>query len=160
TKPTLMASPQPYPCVAVQTGGSVGQFTQGIQNRILGGSSQCPATGAGRNYWSTYPNLPGPDNPTYPFNDPRMVYMFMVPFGSFRGSGNAILPVVSFGIFYIRGWGGNGNGNDDPCPGAIPNVPKGDLAGNFIVHVATSGTASGTAPCPPAGTNFNPCVVI
>ena len=63
------------------------------------------------------------------------------PFGSFRGSGNAILPIVSFGIFYVRGWGGNGGGNDDPCPGAIPNVPAGDLAGNFITHVADSATA-------------------
>jgi len=160
TKNALLASPQPYPCVAVQTGGSVGQFTQGIQDRILNGSNQCPATGPGRNYWSTYPDLPSPSNPTYPFNDPRIVYMFMVPFGSFRGSGNVVLPIVSFGIFYVRGWGGNGNGNNDPCPGAIPNVPTGDLAGNFIVHVGTSADASGTQLCPPPGTNFNPCVAV
>jgi len=121
TKTALLASPQAYPCVAVQTGGSVGQFVQGIQARILNGSNQCPASGAGRNYWSTYPDFPSPDNPAHPFNDPRIVYVFMVPFGSFRGSGNAILPIVSFGIFYVRGWGGNGGGNDDPCPGAISN---------------------------------------
>jgi hypothetical protein len=163
TKSALLASPQPYPCVAVQTGGSVGQFTSGIQARILNGGNSCPASGPGRNYWSLYDSadgLPSPSNPSYSFNDPRIVYVFMVPFGSFRGSGNTILPIVSFGIFYVRGWGGNGNGNDDPCPGAIPNVPKGDLAGNFIVHSATSATASGTEACPAAGTNFNPCVTV
>jgi hypothetical protein len=161
TKTGLLATQQPYPCVATQTGGSVGQFTQGIQARILGGSSNCPASGAGRNYWSNYgtsTGLPSPDNPTYPFNDPRIVYVFMVPFGSFRGSGNAVLPIVSFGIFYVRGWGGNGGGNDDPCPGAIPNVPAGDLAGNFITHVADSATAFGTEACVTG--SFNPCVAI
>jgi Putative Flp pilus-assembly TadE/G-like len=158
TKTALLASPQPYPCVAIQTGGSVGQFTQGIQDRILNGSSSCPATGAaGRNYWSTFPDLPSTDN-SYGFNDPRIVYVFMVPFGSFRGSGNGILPIVSFGIFYVRGWGGNGGGNDDPCPGAIPNVPAGDLAGNFITHVADSATAYGTEAC--AVGSFNPCVAV
>jgi Putative Flp pilus-assembly TadE/G-like len=158
TKTALLASPQAYPCVAVQTGGSVGQFVQGIQARILNGSNQCPASGAGRNYWSTYPNFPSPDDPTNPFNDPRIVYVFMVPFGSFRGSGNTILPIVSFGIFYVRGWGGNGGGNDDPCPGAIPNVPAGDLAGNFITHVANSADASGTEACVVG--SFNPCVAV
>ena len=161
TKTALLASPQPYPCVAVQTGGSVGQFTQGIQARILGGGNSCPASGPGRNYWSLYgtsTGLPSKENPTNSFEDPRIVYVFMVPFGSFRGSGNAILPIVSFGIFYVRGWGGNGGGNDDPCPGAIPNVPAGDLAGNFITHVADSATASGTEACVIG--SFNPCVTV
>jgi hypothetical protein len=84
----------------------------------------------------------------------------MVPFGSFRGSGNAILPIVSFGIFYVRGWGGNG-GNDDPCtgdPGNVPNVPVGDLAGNFITHVANSADAYGTEACVIG--SFNPCVAV
>lgn len=149
--------PGGFPCVAVQTGGSVGQFTQGIQNRILGGSSQCPASGPGRNYWSTFPNLPDPLNAAHPFVDPRIVYVFMVPFGSFNGSGSTLLPIVSFGIFYVTGWGGNGNGNDDPCPGADP-APKGDLAGHFITHVVTSGDATGTQPCSTG--SFNPCVAV
>ncbi len=158
TKNALLASPRPYPCVAVQTGGSVGQFTQGIQARILGGGNTCPGVGqAGRNYWDLYPDFPSADN-SYGFNDPRIVYVFMVPFGSFRGSGNTILPVVSFGIFYVRGWGGNGGGNDDPCPGAIPNVPAGDLAGNFITHVADSADAYGTEACVVG--SFNPCVAV
>ena len=150
--------PDGYPCVWIQTGASVGQFTQGIQDRVLGGSNTCPAAGAGRNYWGRYPATPFPTTQTDGFNDTRVVYVFMVPFGSFRGSGNAVLPIVSFGVFYIRGWGGNGNGNDDPCPGAIPNVPTGDLAGNFITHVATSAGASGSQPCAIGG--FNPCVAV
>jgi hypothetical protein len=161
TKTALLASQPAYPCVAIQTGGSVGQFTQGIQDRILNGSNACPAAGQpGRNYWHLYPDLPSKDDPTYSFNDPRIVYVFMVPFGSFRGSGNAILPIVSFGIFYVRGWGGNG-GNDDPCtgdPGNVPNVPVGDLAGNFITHVANSADAYGTEACVIG--SFNPCVAV
>jgi hypothetical protein len=158
TKSALLASPQAYPCVAVQTGGSVGQFTQGIQDRILNGANSCPGAGQpGQNYWDLYPDFPSADN-SYGFNDPRIVYVFMVPFGSFRGSGNAILPIVSFGIFYVRGWGGNGGGNDDPCPGAIPNVPAGDLAGNFITHVADSADAYGTEACVVG--SFNPCVAV
>ncbi len=145
--------PNGYPCVAIQTGASVGQFTQGIQDRVLGGSNQCPSAGQpGYNNWANYPNTP------FPANDTRVVYVFMVPFGSFRGSGNVVLPIVSFGVFYIRGWGGNGGGNDDPCPGAIPNVPTGDLAGNFITHLATSADATGTKPCAIGG--FNPCVAV
>jgi hypothetical protein len=145
--------PNGYPCVAIQTGASVGQFTQGIQDRILGGSSQCPAAGQpGYNNWNNYPNTP------FPTNDTRVVYVFMVPFGSFRGSGNIVLPIVSFGVFYVRGWGGNGGGNDDPCPGAIPNVPAGDLAGNFITHLSTSADGTGTQPCALGG--FNPCVAV
>jgi hypothetical protein len=145
--------PNGYPCVAIQTGASVGQFTQGIQDRVLGGSNQCPAAGQpGYNNWSNYPNTP------FPTNDTRVMYVFMVPFGSFRGSGNVLLPIVSFGVFYIRGWGGNGNGNDDPCPGAIPNVPTGDLAGNFITHLSTSADGTGTQPCAIGG--FNPCVAV
>jgi Putative Flp pilus-assembly TadE/G-like len=149
--------PGGFPCVAVQTGGSVGQFTQGIQNRILGGSNQCPASGAGRNYWSTFPNLPDPTNPAHPFVDPRIVYVFMVPFGSFNGSGSTLLPIVSFGVFYVTGWGGNGNGNNDPCPGADA-APTGDLAGHFINHVVTSGQATGTQSCSTG--SFNPCVAV
>jgi hypothetical protein len=145
--------PTGYPCVAIQTGASVGQFTQGIQDRVLGGSNTCPAAGEpGYNNWDNYPDTP------FPANDTRVVYVFMVPFGSFRGSGNVILPIVSFGVFYIRGWGGNGGGNDDPCPGAIPNVPTGDLAGNFITHLATSADGTGTEPCAVGG--FNPCVAV
>jgi hypothetical protein len=158
TKTELLASQTPYPCVAVQTGGSVGQFTQGIQDRILNGASTCPASGPGRNYWPTYPDFPSTDN-SYGFNDPRIVYVFMVPFGSFRGAGNTILPIVSFGIFYVRGWGGNG-GNNDPCtgPGNVPNVPVGDLAGNFITHVADSADAYGTEACVVG--SLNPCVAV
>jgi hypothetical protein len=155
TKTALFAAnlPNGMPCVAIQTGASVGQFTQGIQDRILGGSNQCPAAGQpGYNNWTNYPNTP------FPANDTRVVYVFMVPFGSFRGSGNTILPIVSFGVFYVRGWGGNGNGNDDPCPGAIPNVPTGDLAGNFITHLSTSADGTGTQPCAIGG--FNPCVAV
>jgi Putative Flp pilus-assembly TadE/G-like len=160
SKPAMFSVtlPNGYPCVWIQPGASVGQFTQGIQDRIFGGSNQCPATGAGRNYWSRYPATPFPTTQTDGFNDTRVVYVFMVPFGSFRGSGNAVLPIVSFGVFYVRGWGGNGNGNNDPCPGAIPNVPTGDLAGNFITHVATSAGASGSRPCNVGG--FNPCVAV
>lgn len=157
---TALWQPQPPPwtCVATQTGGAVGQFTQGIQDRVLGGATTCPAAQGttfvpGRDYWQNFPNF----DPT----DPRIVDVFMVPFGSFRGSGNAIFPVVDFGEFYITGWGGNGNGNDDPCPqldgSSADSAPAGFLIGHFVKRLDELGSSTGTQPCDPSSPT--PCIV-
>jgi hypothetical protein len=150
----MFQTPQPYVCVATQTGGSVGQFTQGIQDRILGTSAPtCPTTWAGQNHWSDF----GTD-PTFPrLEDPRLVLVFLVPFGSFRGTGNDLFPVVGAGEFYITGWGGNGGGNDDPCPGADP-APPGYLMGHFLNRPIDSSQGTGTAACDI--TSLIPCVAV
>ena len=135
----LWSSPQPWPCVKTQTGGSVGQVSSGLEDRILGGSSSCTAP----NNW-----------PNYSPDDPRIVPLIITPFGSFGGSGNDIVPVIDFAAFYVVGWGGPGG---DPCPGAEP-VPKGFIAGHFIKYVPPNPTATGDAVCDPDA--ITPCVAV
>jgi hypothetical protein len=153
---SLWASPQPWQCVAIKPGGTIGQFTDGISLRIFGQANvpnSCPGTGQrGHNNWSTSfgTNFDG---------DYRLVQLFMVPFGSFRDTGaDQIFPVINFGAFYVRDFGGNGN-QDDPC-GELPGDPlKGYLYGNFIKYIVPSGggTGGGT-PCDPA--SFTPCIPV
>jgi hypothetical protein len=81
-----------------------------------------------------------------------------VPFGAFRQQGRALYPITNFGAFYITGWGGNGGGNDDPCPGADSNVPTGWLSGHFIKYKLPSNSGGGLGPCTISTTT--PCVVV
>lgn len=129
----LWTTPQPWYCVKTQTGGSVGQVTQGMDQRILQGGScaQHP------NNWSSFPNLPP--------NDTRIVPVFVTPFGTFTGSGNDIVPVSNFATFYVTGWGHNGNGNG--CPGDDP-AASGYIVGHFIKYIGTLPSGGGgTQPC-------------
>jgi Putative Flp pilus-assembly TadE/G-like len=138
----LWSTPQPWYCVKTQTGGSVGQVTQGMDQRILQGGScaQHP------NNWSSFPNL----SPT----DTRIVPVFVTPFGTFTGSGNDIVPVSNFATFYVTGWGHNGNGNG--CPGDDP-APSGYIVGHFIKYIGTlPGGGGGTTPCD--FSSFGTCV--
>jgi hypothetical protein len=119
--------PQPpaWNCVAVQTGGAVGQVEQGLRDRVHGGSSSCVSP----NHWPSFPNLAA--------DDPRIVPVFVTPFGTFEGSGNEVVPVSNFGTFYITGWhqspctsaSGPGTAADDPVP------DKGYIVGHFIKYV-------------------------
>lgn len=72
---------------------------------------------------------------TDPPGDPRIVKIFIVPYGAFKGiTGNseAAVPIIVVGAFYITGWGGAGN-KDDPCsrPPDDPAQP-GEVVGRFI----------------------------
>lgn len=141
----LWGSPQPWNCVGTQTGGSVGQVTQGMQQRILGGANTCTAP----NNWSMFPN--------FPVGDPRVLPVFLTPFGTFDGSGNSLFPVEGFAYFYVTGWGGNGS-HTDPCTGD-DTAPSGYIVGHFIKYVDNldSGGGSGQA-CDP--NSFTGCVVV
>lgn len=131
--------PQPWDCVKIQTGGSVGQVEHGMKQRILGGASSCTAP-------INWPNF-GPD-------DRRIVPLMITPFGSFTGSGNTIVPVIDFGAFYVMGW------NGDPCPGAV-SVPKGFIAGHFIKYIPRNPRGSGDARCFLTDpTKLTPCAAI
>jgi len=166
----LFTSPNPpfWQCVATQTGSSIGPFTDGILGRVYnggvvctgGGCPGCPANTApfvaGRNYWTS--DWTG-GTFTVRDDDPRLVLLFMVPFGAFRSSGNALFPITNFGAFYITGWGGNGGGSDS-CPGADPSVPQGWLSGHFVKYKLPSNVGGGGGPgtCDPTGTT--PCVAV
>jgi hypothetical protein len=138
----LWGTPQPWPCVKTQTGGSVGQVTQGLQDRILGGASTC----TNDIHWPYDPEL-------WP-NDPRVVPLIITPFGTFSGSGNDIVPVLDFGAFYVMGW------DKDPCPNAV-KTPKGFIAGHFIKYIRRDSNGVGDTTCylnDP--TQISPCVAV
>ena len=132
----LWTLPEPWECVKTQTGGSVGQVEQGLQDRILGGANTCTA----------------PINwPNYESDDPRIVPLIITPFGTFSGSGNDIVPVIDFAAFYVVGW------NSDPCPGAYA-VPKGYIAGHFIKYAEPNPNGAGKNVCDPD--LITPCVPV
>jgi hypothetical protein len=140
----LWSTPQPWECVKTQTGGSVGQVSQGLQDRILGGSNSCTAP----IHWPY-------DETQYP-DDPRVIPLIVTPFGTFSGSGNDIVPVLDFGAFYVTGW------NGDPCPGAT-SVAKGYVAGHFVKFIPRSSPGEGETKCLAPNidpTQITPCVAV
>jgi hypothetical protein len=122
----LWSQPQPWDCVAVQTGGAIGQLEQGMRERILGGAPSC----TNPNNWSSFPNIP-PD-------DPRIVPVFVTPFGTFTGSGNEVVPVSNFATFYVTGW------SSSPCSGDDPVPDKGYIVGHFIKYIFTLNNGGGS----------------
>jgi hypothetical protein len=135
----LWNTAEPWNCVKTQTGGAVGQVDRGMKDRILGGSSSCTAP-------INWPNLN--------VDDTRIVPLIVTPFGSFSGSGNAVIPVIDFGAFYVVGW------NSDPCPGAV-SVPKGYIAGHFIKYIPRNPQGSGDAACFLTDpTQLTPCAAV
>ena len=132
-------STQPWNCVRVSTGNSAGQVNQGLLIRTQDGSNSCVHP----NNWSSFPNLPA--------GDPRIVPVFLVPFGAFGGSGsNNAVPVTGFATFYITGWSqGNGGQQGDPCPGADAVNGGGEITGHFIKYVESVNTGGGGSLCDP-----------
>lgn len=126
TAPALWGSPQPWNCVAIQTGGAVGQVEQGLRDRINGGSNSCVSP----NHWSSFPNIPA--------GDPRIVPVFITPFGTFSGSGNDVFPVTNFAVFYVTGWFSSPCQNDDPVP------DKGYVVGHFIQYIFALNNGGGS----------------
>jgi Putative Flp pilus-assembly TadE/G-like len=132
----LWGTPQPWSCVKTQTGGSVGQVTQGMEDRLMPGGVCAP------NNWSSFPNL----SPS----DPRLIPVILTPFGSFGGSGNDIVPVTGFSEFYITGWAKNsGSAKAQPdCPGDDAPPDKGYIVGHFVKYIDTLNSGGGgTSSC-------------
>lgn len=137
--------PAIWTCVVTQTGSSVGQVEQGLNERVHGdrNANRCVSP----SNWSSYPNLPA--------GDPRIVFVFLTPYGTFGGSGNDAFPIVGLATFYIRGYGGN------PC-NADPSVPNGWITGNFIKYVAAfpPGGTTGAACDFTSTDDLMPCVAV
>ncbi len=156
---TLWNSAQPWDCVALQTGVSVNKVPEGLNNRILciPTPGNCPSSGkpdacTAPNHWDDFPDLdPG---------DPRIVEVFLAPFGSFQGSGNENVPITGFAHFYVTGWTGQGQGFSNPCQGngddPVPDDDSGVIVGHFIKYIDKLGAGGGTAPCDFNG--FGACV--
>jgi len=138
----LWGSPQPWLCVAIQTGAATNQVPHGLNLRVLGNDkpNACPAAGLrGHNNWSMFPNLPA--------GDPRIVQVFLTPFGSFSGTGSNTVPVINFATFYVTGWTGQGSGFNNPCQGngddPVPNGDPGTIVGHFIKYIDALNTGGG-----------------
>jgi len=138
---TLWTTPQPWRCVAVQTGSATNQVPAGMNERILG--AEKPLTCTAPNHWSQYPDLPA--------NDPRVIQVFLTPFGAFSGSGSTTVPVTGFATFYVTGWTASGGGFANPCQGngddPVPNGDAGYIVGHFIKYINALNTGGGTTPC-------------
>jgi hypothetical protein len=147
---TLWGTAQPWTCVALQTGSATNQVPAGMNLRILG--SEQANTCTAPNNWAQFPNLPR--------NDPRVIEVFLTPFGSFSGNGSATVPVTDFATFYVTGWTGQGQGFNNPCQGngddPVPNNDAGYIVGHFIKYIQSTGSGSGTTPCDPNA--FGSCV--
>ena len=137
----LWSTPQPWPCVAVQTGSSIGQVSAGMNQRILGNDK--PTTCTAPNHWSdAFPHFdPG---------DPRIVQVFLTPYGSFSGSGSTTVPVTNFATFYVTGWTSNG-GFNNPCLGQGDEIEgsgeHGYIYGRFIKYIQTLPSGGGSEKC-------------
>ena len=82
--------------------------------------------------------------------DPRIVQLFLTPFGSFNGSGNGSVPVIGFATFYVTGWAGSGGGFSNPCQGSGDDpAPDGYIVGHFIKYIDTLNPGTGSTPCDP-----------
>ena len=149
---TLWATAQPWPCVAIQTGAAVNQVPSGMNQRIMG--SDKPATCTAPNNWSTFPNLNAAD--------PRIIQVFLTPFGAFSGTGSNTVPVTDFASFYVTGWTGQGQGFNNPCQGngddPVPNNDAGYIVGHFIKYIQTLSTGGGTTACDLGA--FGSCVAV
>ena len=154
-KPTTMwASPQPWNCVAVQTGTAANKPSQGLNQRILCSApneANCPQRD-GKATSCTVPN----GWPDYPQGDPRVLPVFLVPFGTFDSQGTESVPVIDFAFFYVTGWTGQGGGFANPCQNYAPDpdvyVPgtendAGVLSGHFVKYIGPNTVGSGTEPC-------------
>jgi hypothetical protein len=143
---TMKGLPQPWKCVDIRTGQAVNQVGAGMNQRILG--TDKPTSCTSPNHWSDFPNL----SPS----DPRIVSVFLTPFGTFQGSGNGTVPVQEFATFYVTGWAGSGNGFSNPCPDPVP--ASGYIVGHFIKYVKGIGSGSGSQACDP--NSFGACVAV
>jgi hypothetical protein len=157
---SLWASPQPWQCVALQTGSAVNQVPAGLNLRVLGSEkpSVCPPLGEpGHNNWSMF------EDPGLPTGDPRIVHVFLTPFGTFNGSGGGTVPVSNFGAFYITGWTAQGGGFANPCEGngddPVPGGDAGYIVGHFIKYVFVLNNGGGSDELCDF-TSFGSCVAV
>jgi hypothetical protein len=180
----------PYTCMRADGPPSPGQVEKGLKGRFFGSetATTCPTDSPtsfvkGRNYWDDDNNASGglyafADQGVHPnhlrSDDPRLVTLFMSTYDSFTNNGGGeVYPIVSFGSFYITGFGAAGGTNgltiDDPCPGstAPPDlvvVSGGSgaeyLWGHFINYVVPAATSTASEKLCAPGTTFMPCVPV
>jgi hypothetical protein len=150
----------PWPCVPIRT-GAPGNTAKGLNRRVLcnvafdgaNAVNNCKPNGSAIS--CTHPNqwpLGGPaPTEAQMEHDPRVVDVFVTPFGTFSGSGSDTVPVIRAGRFYITGYTGGG-GADNPCQNAgdafsTANPPDGNISGHFIIGVDPNGGGATNETC-------------
>ncbi|MGH8571350.1 MAG: hypothetical protein ACREX8_02080 [Gammaproteobacteria bacterium] len=121
------SNPEPWNCVWTDQGASVGQIRQGVSERIL---RPDPDVCSAPNNWASFPDLPD--------GDPRIVSVFLTPFGAFTSSGRASVPITGFATFYVTGWdnGACQGQGDDPAG-------NGEIVGHYIKYIDTLNNGGG-----------------
>jgi hypothetical protein len=155
----------PWDCTKTQPGGAVGQVSDGMLCRIYGVCySGAPTCSKAPIHWV---DSNGDGKITIPEDilpsDPRIVSVFVTPFGAFSGSGANVVPISNFASFYVTGFSKNGGGQGDPCngppaPDPVPSKTGGYVVGHFIKYVDTIGGGGTGDPCD--FTSFGTCVVV
>ena len=155
-----------WDCTVTQTGGSVGQVDDGMLCRTQG---KCfsPSVCTSPIHWK---DSNGDGKITVPEDiapsDPRLMSVFVTPFGAFSGNGTQVVPITNFASFYVTGWSKNGGGQGDPCTG-VPGLPNPDpvptktggwIVGHFIKYVDTIGGGGTGTSCD--FTSFGSCVLV
>lgn len=170
----LWASTQPWTCAAASTGTINSAIGPGLNARILGNknANTCPplvwdpnhkdangdpdpiyGIGNGHNNWNPkgvggVPLKADWSPADLPADDPRIVFVFLTPFGTFATGGNETYPVTRFATFYITGWQSNG-GNGNPCQGNGDDpANSAEIVGHFMTYAVPDGGDS---------THHNPC---
>ena len=142
---SLWSSPEPWSCVANQTGQAANQIAAGLNCRILMNVPETQSC-SGKPDACTQPNR----WPDVRSGDPRVVYVIVTPFGSFSGSGSSTVPVLRLAAFYITGWMGQGNGFQNPCLDSGDEMPldNAEIVGRFIKYIETPNTGgTGNETC-------------
>lgn len=127
----LVGSPR-Y-CVPTNQGAAVGQVVQGLNERMTGDPQASGADGCAKapNNWVS-------DFPDFATDDPRIVQVFITPFGAFDGSGNTTVAVLGFASFYVTGW------DKGPCQGRGDDpAGQGEIVGHFIKYIETLNDGGG-----------------
>jgi hypothetical protein len=155
----------PWDCTKTQPGGQVGQVSDGMLCRIYGVCySGSPVCSKAPIHWV---DSNGDGKITIPEDispsDPRIMSVFVTPFGAFSGSGANVVPISNFASFYVTGFSKNGGGQGDPCngppaPDPVPSKTGGYVVGHFIKYVETIGGGGNGDPCD--FTSFGTCVVV
>jgi hypothetical protein len=129
----IEAEPQPWQCVLNAPGTQPNIIGDGIATAIgncMPGHIQnngCNRFSCiNKNYYD--PSKPnqwalGTGTPS-----PRVVLLFIVPYGSYKGVGSQDgLPIENFAAFYVTGWRGNGGSGQNPCEGVDPDGAAGPI---------------------------------
>jgi Flp pilus assembly protein TadG len=150
--PECKRTGEPYECFSLgKPGKDTGPTGKGIAARVEKEPQfrtvSCP------NNWQ---NNNSGGVPILPQNDPRIVQLFVMPYGSVDSEGHSLLgnekvPIQNFAAFYVTSF------PNDSCSTDSPKTGNAEITGHFIKYVNPLGETENTK-C--AETAFGVCVAV